>query len=495
VRHVIETATVVGPEGSDIHADEHGRVRARFHWDRSDVPDERASCWMRTSQLWSGQSWGAQFVPRVGMEVLVGFLQGDPDQPVILGCVPNAVRPLPFGMLTRSGFVTRSTPGGRRRNEVSFEDRDGAEELAIHAGRDLVMTSGRDAAVSVGGDSAARIGGDARSEIGGQLRLAVASDAEEAIGGSSTQRVGLGWTRSAGTDIVETAGADFRLTVAKGYTLSVAGIASTTVGSPDRPSAISDFVHGDHLVHATGVVRLVAEQGIRLSCGDSQVEITPSGVRIAAASIDLQGKEAVSAKGAGPSLSLAEEALLVADRVRIFAEKGQILLDKHARVNGETVKLNCDDEQKPPQKEDGSPIDLEPFRTKLTDHAFAPYADRTYHLVADGLRYEGTTNGEGLVDKQIPKGAKAIEITVWIGDYPEGERRTFHIRRGTSGPDTVEGAQARLANLGYLKGALSGTLDDATRAALVSFQIDAGLSGTGALDEATAARLAAVQGT
>lgn len=494
VRHVIETATVVGPEGSDLHADEHGRVRVRFHWDRSSTPDERASCWIRTSQVWSGDSWGAQFLPRVGMEVLVGFLQGDPDQPAILGCVPNAVRPLPFGMLTRSGIVTRSTPGGGLKNELSFEDRQGAEELAVHAGRDLVMTSGRDAATSIGGNSRVEVRGHAGSQIGGKRTGSVMSDSEESIEGSSTQRVALGWTRTAGTDIVESAGANFRLSVAKGYIASVAGIASTTVGTPDRPSVASDLVHGDRIIRASGSVRVISEEGISLVCGDSRLDITPSGVRIAAAKVDVQGKDGVALKGAGPSLSLADEALLVADKVRIFAEKGQILLDKHARMNGETVKLNCSDEQKPPQREDGSPVELAPFRTKLTDHAFAPYADRTYHLVADGLRYEGKTTPEGLVDKPIPKGAKAIEITVWLGDYPEGERRTFHVRRGDKGADTVEGAQARLANLGYLRGAPSGAMDDTTRAALVSFQMDAGLPATGELDGATAGKLAAVQG-
>ena len=266
------------------------------------------------------------------------------------------------------------------------------------------------------------------------------------------------------------------------------------MGTPDRPSVASDFVFGDRIVHASGTVRLVADEGICLVCGENRIEITKKGVRIAAATIDVQGKEGATLKGPGPSLSFGDEAVLVADKVRIFAEKGQILLDKEARINGETVKLNCDDEEKPPVAEDGSPVELVPFRTKLTDHSFEPYAQKTYHLVADGLRYEGKTTAEGLVDKPIPKGAKAIEITVWVGDYPEGERRTFHIRVDDKGADTIEGARARLANLGYLRGAASGELDEAARPALVSFQLDAGLPATGELDAQTAAKLAAVQG-
>lgn len=164
-------------------------------------------------------------------------------------------------------------------------------------------------------------------------------------------------------------------------------------------------------------------------------------------------------------------------------------------MNGETVKLNCSDEQAPPLKEDGAPVETEPFRTKLTDHAFAPYAGKTYHLVADGLRYEGKTTADGVVDKAIPKGAKAIEITVWIGDYPEGERRVFHIRKDNLPPTSVEGAQARLQNLGYLTGAASGALDEATRAALVSFQMDTGLPPKGDLDTATAQKLQSMNGS
>ena len=494
VRHVIETAIVTGPEGAEIHADDHGRVKVRFLWDRAGTPDDRSSCWIRTSQLWSGEAWGAQFVPRVGMEVIVGFVQGDPDQPVILGCVPNAVRRLPFGAPTKSGIVTRSTPGGEVRNELSFEDRRGSEEVLLAAGRDLTVTSARNMATLVGGAQATDVRGSSEVKTSGDRVEKIGGDAKATVDGSKADKVALGWTRRAGTDIVESAGADYQLSVGKGYTLAVSGILGTTVGTPDAPSVASTFVHGDHLVRTSGTVKLVADQGISLVCGESRIDVRPDGVRIQAASVTLAGKEAVLVRGKGPSLSLSDTAVLTADKVQIFAEKGQILLDKHARMNGETVKLNCSDEAAPPLKDDGEPLEMRPFRTKLTDHSFSPYKDRTYHLVADGVRYEGKTNAEGVVDKPIPKDTKLIEITVWIGDYPQGERQLFVIRRGYSPPDSVDGAQSRLASLGYLKGARSGAMDDATRDALYSFQLDAGLPATGLLDARTAAKLAAVQG-
>ena len=195
VRHVIETAIVTGPEGAEIHADDHGRVKVRFQWDRAGTPDDRSSCWIRTSQLWSGEAWGAQFVPRVGMEVIVGFVQGDPDQPVILGCVPNAVRRLPFGAPTKSGIVTRSTPGGKVRNELSFEDRRGSEEVLLAAGRDLTVTSARNMATLVGGAQATDVRGSSEVKTSGDRVEKIGGDARETVDGSKADKVALGWTR------------------------------------------------------------------------------------------------------------------------------------------------------------------------------------------------------------------------------------------------------------------------------------------------------------
>lgn len=137
---VTETALVVGPAGEEIHTDEHGRIKIQFHWDLEGKQDEKSSCWVRVMQSWAGPSWGSQFIPRVGMEAVVSFTGGDPDRPIVLGCVYNGSTPTPYKLpadKTRSGIKTRSSPGGGGFNEISMEDAAGAEEIYVHAQRDF----------------------------------------------------------------------------------------------------------------------------------------------------------------------------------------------------------------------------------------------------------------------------------------------------------------------------------------------------------------------
>ncbi|TKD46936.1 type VI secretion system Vgr family protein [Azotobacter chroococcum] len=135
-----QTAVVVGPKGEEIHTDRHGRVKIQFHWDRRGHGDERSSCWVRVAQSWAGNGWGSFVLPRVGQEVLVHFLDGDPDRPLITGCLYNGVNQPPYALpefQTCSTFKTLTTPDGGGGNELRFEDRKGKEEVFIHAERDL----------------------------------------------------------------------------------------------------------------------------------------------------------------------------------------------------------------------------------------------------------------------------------------------------------------------------------------------------------------------
>ncbi|HEY4120624.1 MAG TPA: type VI secretion system tip protein TssI/VgrG, partial [Byssovorax sp.] len=177
VRQVLETAIVVGPAGEEIHTDALGRVQVRFHWQIGDAGDG-ASTWLRVVQPWTGAGFGAHFVPRVGSEVMVTFLGGDPDAPVVVGGVYNATSPPPFALpadKTRSGLRTRTSPGGAGANELSFEDAAGSEQIFLKAQRDLDIDVGRDATTHVkrnasrvvGGSDTSDTAGDARAQIGG----------------------------------------------------------------------------------------------------------------------------------------------------------------------------------------------------------------------------------------------------------------------------------------------------------------------------------------
>jgi type VI secretion system secreted protein VgrG len=139
--HSSQTAIVVGKSGEEIWVDKYGRIKVQFHWDRVGKNDEKSSCWMRVSQNWAGKSFGMFFMPRIGQEVIVSFLDGDPDRPIVTGAVYNAEQTVPYGLpanATKSGVKTLSTKDGTGKfNEIRFEDKKDAEEIYIHAQKDM----------------------------------------------------------------------------------------------------------------------------------------------------------------------------------------------------------------------------------------------------------------------------------------------------------------------------------------------------------------------
>jgi type VI secretion system secreted protein VgrG len=135
-----QTAFVVGKKGEEIWTDKYGRVKVQFHWDRDGQNDEKSSCWVRCAQSWASKSWGAFFVPRIGQEVVVHFLEGDPDRPIITGAVYNASSMPPYDLpdnATKSTIKSNSSKGGNGSNEVRFEDKAGEEEFYVHAQKDM----------------------------------------------------------------------------------------------------------------------------------------------------------------------------------------------------------------------------------------------------------------------------------------------------------------------------------------------------------------------
>lgn len=158
-----QSAIVVGAKGKEIDVDEHGRVKVQFHWDRYGENNEKSTCWVRVSQPMAGNTWGGFFIPRIGQEVIVDFLNGDPDRPIIVGRVYNDKQPIPYPASgTQSGFKTRSTPGGNSNtfNEIMFEDKMGAELINIHAERNMSRSVEVDDSTSVGHDQSITVEND-----------------------------------------------------------------------------------------------------------------------------------------------------------------------------------------------------------------------------------------------------------------------------------------------------------------------------------------------
>ncbi len=184
-----QTATVVGPPGEEVHTDAQGRVMVRFHWDRSGSADERASCWIRVGQLWAGNGWGGLFLPRVGQEVIVTFLEGDPDRPLITGCVYNGANTPPTSLPERKTVSTirsRSSVGGGGFNEIRFEDNKGSEQLYTHAQRDRVEEVGQDRTTTVGRDQALEVGRDATRKVAGDETAVIEGDRSVQVDGAAT---------------------------------------------------------------------------------------------------------------------------------------------------------------------------------------------------------------------------------------------------------------------------------------------------------------------
>lgn len=140
----VQTAVVVGNSGDEITTDQYGRIKVQFPWDRLGTNDQNSSCWIRVAQIWAGKNWGGLFIPRVGQEVIVDFLEGNPDRPLIIGSVYNAEQQTPYTLpdnKTQSGILTRSTPSGSsdNANHLRFEDKKGSEEILLHAEKDFTF--------------------------------------------------------------------------------------------------------------------------------------------------------------------------------------------------------------------------------------------------------------------------------------------------------------------------------------------------------------------
>lgn len=222
----VQTAFVVGPKGEEIHTDKYGRVKLLFHWDRRGEGDEKSSCWVRTTQAWAGRNWGGMVVPRVGMEVIVSFVDGDPDRPLITGFVNNAENmpayPLPDER-TKTTLKTRSTPGGKGFNELRFEDKKGKEQVFLHAERDLHTRTKREVREWVGADRHMIVHGGRFEQIGKSLSATVKGDRLEKVDGGTSLEVGMDVHEKVGMNFVHKSGMNIVLEAGVSINLKVGG--------------------------------------------------------------------------------------------------------------------------------------------------------------------------------------------------------------------------------------------------------------------------------
>jgi len=212
----VESATVVGPAGEEIHTDEFGRVRVHFHWDRESKMDDNSSTWIHVSQPWAGGGFGGTNLPRIGQEVLVEFLGGDPDRPVIVGRVYTNLQKVPYslpGNKTQSGWKSNSSPSTGGYNELMFEDAAGKELLRMQAEKDLSKLVKNDESTNIGRDRVSAIGNNESQTVGNDFMKQVVNNAREMIG--------MNRSRGVGNDETVEVGRHQKVTVGKTQTTEV----------------------------------------------------------------------------------------------------------------------------------------------------------------------------------------------------------------------------------------------------------------------------------
>lgn len=231
----LQTALVVGPAGEEIHTDAYGRVRVQFHWDREGTFDEKSSAWVRVASTWAGSNFGFVAVPRIGQEVLVQFLDGNPDRPLITGRVYNQDNMPPWDLpanKTQTGMLSRSSQGGgyENANALRFEDKKGQEEVWLHAEKDQRIEVEDCESHSVGVDRSKSIGNNESVSVGNNRSESVGVDETISIGNNRTETVGVNETINVGVNRTESVGLNESVSVGVARSLSVGVSDSTSVG-------------------------------------------------------------------------------------------------------------------------------------------------------------------------------------------------------------------------------------------------------------------------
>jgi len=290
-----QTAVVVGPGGEEIYTDKYGRVKVQFHWDRRGKKDENSSCWIRVSHPWAGKGWGAIATPRLGQEVIVDFLEGDPDQPIITGRVYNAEQMPPYDLpanKTQSGIKSRSSKGGggANFNEIRFEDKKGSEQLFIHAeknqdievesdethwvGHDRKKTIDNDETTEVKNNRTEKVGVDEKITIGANRTEKVGADETITISANRTEKVGANEKIDIGANRTETVGASESVTVAANQTVKVGASRSDTVGG-----SVTQKIGGSLTQTVAGGIKVTTPGQLLVTAAGGVTFIAPGGTK------------------------------------------------------------------------------------------------------------------------------------------------------------------------------------------------------------------------
>lgn len=307
--HGIQSAVVVGPSGEEIYTDKYGRIKIQFHWDREGKKDEKSSMWVRVASPWAGSNWGMIHIPRVGQEVIVDFLDGDLDRPVVIGMLYNANNMPPYGLpdnKTQSGIKTQSSAkgGSDNFNEIRFEDKKDSEEIYVHAEKDFNCVIENNETRKVGFED--KDSGDQEIEIYNDQKLTVGHGSS---GGSQTVEIfkDRNVTLETGNDILTLKQGNMMITMNVGsQTLDLKeGDQSTELGKGnqllnvkqgnqtvniDTGNQSTVIKKGNQSTKANlGKINSEAMQGIELKVGSNSIKITQQGIELSGLKVDIKG--------------------------------------------------------------------------------------------------------------------------------------------------------------------------------------------------------------
>ena len=289
-----QSAIVTGPSGEEIHIDEYGRIKVQFMWDREGKKDENSSCFVRVMQAWAGNGWGSSFVPRIGHEVIVTFLDGDPDRPIVTGSVYNGNNKPPYPSKTQSGVKTHSTKSGTadNYNEVRFEDKKDGEQIYIHAEKDLDTQVENNETLTVDNDRTKTVKHDENSTIKNNRNKTVTKNQTENIGENKSIDVGKNHTETIGKSIDITIGENHTEAIGKNMTITVDKDLKETVNGQ-----YTEAVTKEYGLKAKSIT-LQADKEIILKTGSAQIVMKSNGdITISGKNINVKGSGNVVLKG------------------------------------------------------------------------------------------------------------------------------------------------------------------------------------------------------
>jgi len=290
-----QTAVVVGKSGEDFTTEKHGRVKVQFHWDREGKKDDASSCWVRVATPWAGKGWGFQQTPRIGQEVIVDFLEGDPDQPIITGRVYNADQTIPYSDPTYSGVKSRSSKKGSPENfnEIRLEDKKGSELFYVHAEKDKQVTVENNRTESVGNDESISIGNNRSESVEKNESVSIGKNRDHSVGENATLSVGKNLTEDVGENRSESVGKDMSVQVGGKSDLSIDKDFTVTV-TGDQAVAV-DKNYG---LVVTKKIQIEGKDSIELKSGDASITLKKNGdIQIKGGKINIKGSGDVIIKG------------------------------------------------------------------------------------------------------------------------------------------------------------------------------------------------------